>query len=255
MTTDPSESLPTAKSLEAYSPEEIKAAVAERYGRVATSPNATFNFPVGRRFAESVGYNAALLDRLPSGLWESFTGAGNPQAFVDAKPGETVLDLGCGAGLDLFLYAERVGPTGKVFGLDLTQTMLDKARHYFAQLANTKAEFLHAAADTIPLPDGSVDLVTANGIYNLSPDKEAVMREVARVLKPGGRTIFAEIVLNNELPNERDRRLVPLYRRSARPARLPCPSKTKRPEPPSRALDWPQCADRTRTVIERRDPR
>ncbi len=194
--------LPTTKSLQAFAPEEIKAAVADRYGRVATAPGDKFNFPVGRRFAESVGYDAALLDRLPQGLWESFTGAGNPQAFVDAQPGETVLDLGCGAGLDLCLYAQRVGPTGKVVGLDLSSAMLDKARHNLAEAGIANVEWLHAPADAIPLPDGSVDLVTANGIYNLSPDKEAVMREVTRVLKPGGRTVFAEIVLKSELPCE-----------------------------------------------------
>jgi len=95
------------KPLSEHSQDEIKAAVADRYGRVATCPAEKFNFPVGRRFAESVGYDAALLDRLPRGLWESFTGAGNPQAFVDAQTGETVLDMGCGAGLDLCLYAEN----------------------------------------------------------------------------------------------------------------------------------------------------
>lgn len=190
------------KLLAEYSPDDIKAAVADRYGLVATAPGQKFNFPVGRRFAESVGYDHVLLDRLPSGMWESFTGAGNPQAFVDAKPGETVLDLGCGAGLDLYLYSQKVGPTGRLYGLDLAQPMLDKARSNLTVLGVNNVEWLHAPADAIPLSDNSVDLVTANGIYNLSPDKDAVMREVARVLKSGGRTIFAEIVLKSELPQE-----------------------------------------------------
>jgi len=190
------------KTLAEHSSEEIKAAVAERYGQVATLPSQRFNFPVGRKFAESVGYDAALLDQLPKGMWESFTGAGNPQAFVDARPGETLLDLGCGAGLDLYLYAQKIGPTGKLFGLDLSQPMLEKARGNMAAVGVAGIEWLHAPADDIPVPDNSVDIVTANGIYNLSPDKDAVMREVARVLKPGGRTIFAEIVLQSELPHE-----------------------------------------------------
>src|SRR5579859_2695385 len=97
------------KLLQEYSSDEIKAAVAERYGEVATAPQQKFNFPVGRQFAESVGYDPVVLDKLPRGLWESFTGAGNPQPFVDARPGETLLDLGCGAGLDLYLYAQKVG--------------------------------------------------------------------------------------------------------------------------------------------------
>jgi arsenite methyltransferase len=190
------------KPLAEHSGDEIKSAVAERYGQVATMPGQKFNFPVGRKFAESVGYAPELLDRLPDGMWESFTGAGNPQPFVDAKPGETVLDLGCGAGLDLYLYAQKVGPAGRLFGLDLAHPMLDKARSNLTGLGVSNVEWLHAPADAIPLPDSSVDLVTANGIYNLSPDKDSVMKEVVRVLKPGGRTIFAEIVLKSELQQE-----------------------------------------------------
>lgn len=190
------------KPLSEHSPAEIKTAVADRYGRVATAPDEKFNFPVGRRFAESVGYESSVLDRLPASMWESFTGAGNPQAFVDAKPGEALLDLGCGAGLDLYLYAQKVGPSGRLIGLDLSQAMLDKARINLAAQGITNVDWLHASADAIPLPDNSVDLVTANGVYNLSPDKDAVMKEVARVLKPGGRTIFAEIVLKGELPHD-----------------------------------------------------
>jgi SAM-dependent methyltransferase len=190
------------KPLTEYTADEIKAAVADRYGQVAATPGHKFNFPVGRAFAESVCYEATLLDQFPHSLWESFTGAGNPQPFVDARAGETVLDLGCGAGLDLFLYALKVGAAGKLYGLDLSPFMLDKARSNLAAVGVANIEWLLAPADDIPLPDDSVDLVTANGIYNLSPDKDAVMQEVARVLKPGGRTIFAEIVLKNELPGE-----------------------------------------------------
>lgn len=200
------------KSLNDLSAAELKAAVAERYGRVALSPTEKFGFPVGRRFAESLGYDAALLESLPAEMSDSFTGAGNPQPFVDARPGETLLDLGCGAGLDLFLYAQRIGPTGRLFGLDLSEEMLGKARQNLETLGVRNVVWLHAAADAIPLPDHSVDLVTANGIFNLSPDKEAVMREVARVLKPGGRTVFAEIVLKSELPREIRRELDDWFR-------------------------------------------
>lgn len=198
--------------LRGFNPEEIKAAVAERYGRVASAPNDKFNFPVGRTFAESVGYPPEKLDQLPRGTWESFTGAGNPQPFVSLKPGETLLDLGCGAGLDLCLYADRIGPTGKLYGLDLSQQMLDKASENLRQADIQNVEWLHASADAIPLPDSSVDVVTANGIYNLSPNKDAVMREVARVLRPGGRTIFAEIVLTAELPLDARREINDWFR-------------------------------------------
>lgn len=179
---------------------DIKQAVSEKYSEVALTPDAKFNFPVGREFAESVGYPAEVLDALPAAIWESFTGAGNPQPYAEPGPGEIVLDLGCGAGLDLWFYAKAVGDDGKLYALDISQAMLEKARKNLESVGIHNVEYLNAPADGIPLPDGSVDFVTANGIYNLSPDKDAVMREVYRVLKPGGRTVFAEIVLEAELP-------------------------------------------------------
>ncbi|MHC4399545.1 MAG: methyltransferase domain-containing protein [Planctomycetota bacterium] len=181
------------------SAEDIKQAVAGKYSGVALRPGAKFNFPTGREFAESVGYPRDLLDALPATMWESFTGAGNPQPFVKPRPGQTVLDLGCGAGLDLYLYAKAVGSLGKVYGLDLSRAMIAKAKRNMAALGIGNVELLCAPADSIPLPDASVDLVTANGIFNLSPEKDAVMREVHRVLKAGGTTVFAEIILKGPL--------------------------------------------------------
>lgn len=188
--------------LESMSSEDIKQVVAEKYSQVATTPNRDFNFPVGREFARSVGYPADELERLPAAFSESFTGAGNPQPYVNPSLGETILDLGCGASLDLYFYSKAVGQTGKLYGLDLSRSMIDKAKRNLGSVGIQNVDFLVAPADAIPLPDASVDLVTANGIYNLSPDKEAVMREVYRVLKPGGRTVFAEIVLKSPLPQK-----------------------------------------------------
>ena len=188
--------------LRKMSGEDIKRAVRDKYSQVAVAPEGKFNFPVGRKFAESVGYPTDLMDDLSPSFWESFTGAGNPQPYVDARRGETLLDLGCGAGLDLYLYAKAVGPEAEVFGLDFSEAMLRKARKNMEDSGISNVKFLHAHADAIPLPGDSLDLVTANGIYNLSPDKDAVMREVFRVLKPGGRTVFAEIVLKAALPQE-----------------------------------------------------
>ena len=133
---------------------------------------------------------------------ESFTGAGNPQPYVHPRPGEIVLDLGSGAGLDLYFYATAVGSEGKVYGLDFSDAMINKARDNMDAIGIQNVQFLNAPTDAIPLPDASVDLVAANGVYNLSPDKDAVMREVCRVLKHGGRTVFAEIVLKSPLPEE-----------------------------------------------------
>ena len=197
-----SASSPAQSDLQSMSAGEIKQAVAEKYSEVAVSPGAEFNFPVGREFAESVGYSTEVLDRLPATMYDSFTGAGNPQPYIDPQPGEIVLDLGCGAGLDLFLYAKAVGSGGKLYGLDMSQAMIDKARKNLESVNIRNVEFLNVSADAIALPDASVHLVAANGIYNLSPDKDAVMREVYRVLKPGGRTVFAEIVLKSALPEE-----------------------------------------------------
>ena len=192
----------TEKPLAEMTDGEIKAAVANQYGKVATNPDGQFNFPVGRKFAESVGYSAEMLDKIPAAMWKSFTGAGNPQPYIDIVPGETILDLGCGSGLDLYLYAQATGINGRVYGLDVSEQMIAKARRNMGMLNVKNVGFLCAPADSIPLPDKSVDLVAANGIYNLSPDKITVMREVARVLRSGGRTVFAEIVLKAPLPEE-----------------------------------------------------
>ena len=193
---------PLINDLQKMTTEQIKQAVGKKYSEVASNPQAKFNFPVGRKFAESVGYSSELLDKLPASISESFTGAGNPQPYIDIKPGEKILDLGCGAGLDLYLYAQATGPGGRVYGLDISEDMIAKTRRNMEILNVQNVDLLCASADSIPLPDGSVDLVAVNGIYNLSPDKNAVMREVVRVLRPGGRTIFAEIVLKAPLPKE-----------------------------------------------------
>jgi len=125
------------KPLARMTDREIKSTVAKRYGEVATDPKGKFNFPVGRRFAESVGYSRQLLDKIPPSLWESFTGAGNPQSYIDITSGETVLDLGCGAGLDLYLYAQATGPEGRVYGLDLFR---GDGRQSEAQYGNAQCE-------------------------------------------------------------------------------------------------------------------
>lgn len=183
-------------------PEEIKRAVSERYGKVAATPRLSYNFPVGRRFAEAVGYPPSLLDRLPRGLWESFTGAGNPQEFVDAGPGEKLLDIGCGAGLDLYIYSGKVGPTGRVYGLDISGSMIRKAGDNLAAAGVSNFETVQAPSDSVPFPDNTFDIVTANGVYNLSPDKDKAISETYRVLKKGGRTVFAEIMLTGPINDE-----------------------------------------------------
>ncbi len=190
------------KTLKEMSPDEIKEAVKEKYSEVAKGSCSAFNFPVGKDFALKVGYPKEILDTLPESLYESFTGANNPQPFVNLKEGEVVLDLGCGAGLDLYFYAQAVGEKGKVYGLDISEDMVNKAKRNMEAAGIKNAEIKCGHSDSLGFQDNFFDVVASNGIYNLSPDKEAVMKEVFRALKPGGRTVFCEIVLKDKLPED-----------------------------------------------------
>ena len=153
--------------------------------------------------ARGLGYTDAELATLPE---EANLGlsCGNPTALAGLKPGETVLDLGSGAGLDVFLAAQRVGPTGKVIGVDMTQEMLEKARAnavtFRERTGLANVEFLEGQIEAIPLPDASVDVVLSNCVLNLSPDQAQVWKEIARVLRPGGRVSISDMVLLRPLP-------------------------------------------------------
>ncbi len=188
------------KPLGEMSSDEIKEAVKEKYSQVAKDPCVSFNFPVGKTFALNVGYPKDILNKLPQSMYESFTGANNPQPFVGLKEGEIVLDLGCGAGLDLYFYGKAVGPNGKVYGLDISEDMVGKAKSNLEVAGIENVEIKSGHSDNLPFQDNFFDAVASNGIYNLSPDKEKVMHEVFRVLKPGGRTVFCEVVLRDKLP-------------------------------------------------------
>ncbi len=188
------------KSLNEMSSNEIKEAVKKKYSQVAKEPCVSFNFPVGKTFALKVGYPEEILDKLPQSMYESFTGANNPQPFVKLKDKEVVLDLGCGAGLDLYFYAKAVGTSGKIYGLDISQDMINKAKHNMETVGIKNVEIKHGHSDNLPFKDNFFDCCASNGIYNLSPGKEKVMKEVFRVLKPGGRTVFCEVVLKDKLP-------------------------------------------------------
>lgn len=190
------------KSLSEMTQDEIKQAVREKYSKVAKDPCATFNFSVGKAFALKVGYPKEILDTLPQSLYESFTGANNPLAFIDLKEGDVVLDLGCGAGLDLYFYAMAVKEKGRVYGLDISEDMVNKSKSNMELVGIKNVEIKCGHSDNLPFENSFFDVVASNGIYNLSPDKEKVMREVFRVLKPGGRTVFCEIILKESLSEE-----------------------------------------------------
>lgn len=184
--------------------ETIKLLVQSKYASVAKSGLSTEHSGV-RSVAEAFGYTAEQLASIPAEANMGLS-CGNPTAFASLKPGETVVDLGCGGGLDVFLAATKVGPTGKAIGIDMTPEMLALARRNAAKADGgrpiTNVEFHQATIDKLPLPDASVDCVISNCVINLAPDKKAVFCEIARVLKPRGRLAVSDIALKKSLPPE-----------------------------------------------------
>lgn len=181
--------------------EVIFDAVRRMYTDVASMPEREFHFPTGRQACEFVGYPADLLDRLPAAAVESFAGVGYPFVAGLIRTGDTVLDVGSGSGTDAFIAAELVGSSGWVIGLDMTEAMRDKLRANVVGTGAANLEVLAGNAESIPLPDASVDVVTSNGVLNLVPDKPQAIQEIARVLRPGGRLQIADIVVRT-LPSE-----------------------------------------------------
>jgi SAM-dependent methyltransferase len=181
--------------------EVIFDAVQRMYTDVAQMPEREFHFPTGRRACEFVGYPPEQLDRLPAAAVESFAGVGYPFAAGVIQSGDTVLDIGSGSGTDAFIAAGLVGSSGRVIGLDLTEAMRDKLRAIAAAAGAANLEVLAGNAEAIPLPEASVDVVSSNGVLNLVPDKPRAIREIARVLRAGGRLQIADVVVRT-LPSE-----------------------------------------------------
>ena len=180
----------------------LRRAIQDEYAEVATCPTKGFHFHTGRPLAERLGYPGEEIDAIPPGALESFAGVGNPFVFGRLRPGETVLDVGSGAGFDSLIAARQVGPSGRVIGVDMTDAMLEKARAGARAAGLDNVEFRKGLAEALPLADASVDVVISNGVINLCPDKAAVYGEIFRVLKPGGRLQIADIVVQRAVPQE-----------------------------------------------------
>lgn len=177
----------------------ILQAVRAMYTEVASHPERPFHFPVGRSACELVGYPDPVLAALPGPAVESFAGVGYPFASGGIRAGETVLDIGSGSGTDAFIAAGLVGPGGRVIAMDLTDAMLVKLAETARASGVRNVSLLKAAADEIPLPDGSIDVVTSNGVLNLILEKDRAFSEIHRVLKPGGGLQLADIALGKPI--------------------------------------------------------
>ena len=182
--------------------EALRDAVDARYGPVVLDPTREAPFPVGRTYAEAVGYPPAVLDTLPPSAVATFTGVTYLPGWIPFRAGQHVVDLGCGASVDTLIAATQVGPGGRVTAIDLAPEMVQVARQNAHAAGLTTIDVRQAAVESLPLPSASTDTVMANGVFNLAAETERALSEAFRVLRPGGVLIAAEIILTQDVPRD-----------------------------------------------------
>jgi SAM-dependent methyltransferase len=185
----------------------LRTAIREEYEMVALAPQQGFHFLTGRPLTRMLGYRDTWLEGIPETSIASFAGTGNPFSIAEIHAGERVVDVGCGAGTDSLIAAKMVSPTGKVIGVDMTPAMLAKARRSATEAQLSNVEFLEGYSESLPVPDGWADVIVSNGVLNLMPDKVLALKEMARVLKPGGRLQIGDILVQKAVPISAKRKI------------------------------------------------
>ena len=190
----------------------IEESVRQKYAEFSADPEGKFTYPTGRAGLEGLDYDPELIRDLPDNVVATYCGVGNPFSLGPIKNGETVLDVGCGAGADTFVAAKMVGAEGKVIGIDMTPEMLARARKNHQEISLQNVSFHKASAEDLPFRDESFDVVISNGVFNLIPDKARALKEAFRVLKPHGRMMIADQILTGVLPADIKARIESWFR-------------------------------------------
>jgi arsenite methyltransferase len=185
----------------------LREEIRRTYTDVSTDQSQEFIFPTGRAWAQELGYPEPELSQVPGATVESFAGVANHWTLGHVELGSVVLDLGCGAGTDLLIAAQMVGPEGRIIGVDMTSAMLERAGSSAREMGLANVELHESLVETLPLDDASVDVVISNGVIDLIPDKEAVFGEIDRVLRPGGRVQLADVVIHTEVSEDARERI------------------------------------------------
>lgn len=181
---------------------EVHEKVRRKYKEISCSIKDRFKYPTGREGVRTLGYDQSVVENIPEEIVESFCGTGNPFSLGPVHPGDVVLDVGCGGGFDLLAAYHSTGPTGHLFGIDLVPAMVEKARRNIMHMNLTNCEIRTAGSELLPFDSDTFDVVISNGAIYLSPLKKKTLQEIYRVLKPGGRFQFSDVVLKDDLPEK-----------------------------------------------------